>query len=180
MNANLGSVREDISWCDITAALQEATRLGGRDEDPPPLNLLSGSGLSHSVPSGVGGRIPVEQSLHLRLLREAAAGIRHGEIDGEEFLAKVQYVGMVAHEGLKLLATPWMAKQFGQLPPAELALVEAFEEQALALVEATELMAAYLDSGNVDDLDRGLAMAEQCMLQVDQVQDEAVELAETC
>jgi hypothetical protein len=165
----LDSDKSELPWVSVAEALEDASF----EEDPPPFDLLSGSGLGKQARD----KIPLEEAENLLLLRAAAADARLDRIGRAEFLVRVQQVARVAVNGIKLFNNPGFRAFYDDLPPEQIAVFEVFEDQVYSLKEATDLMARYADSGAIEDLDEGLAMAERCMAAVDKAQDRAGEFA---
>ncbi len=163
---------EEISWDTLGQAIEGAQ---DAEEDAPPFSLLSGTGLGGLLDADE--KVPLERAAHLLLMREAAEQIRRDQIGPEEFLEKVLQVASVADNGIKLFSSEVMQKETSKLPEDQAELVMRFEEQLHKLKKGTDLMAAYVESNNIDDLDQGLALVEESMQNVDQIQDSAIEHA---
>lgn len=153
----------------VSRALEEAHS----ESDPPPVDHVSSIGLV-DLPNE---KVPLEQSANLVLMREAAAAIRRDQITPEEYLAKVKQVALVADNGIKLFSAEIVKKETAKLPEEEQELIAQFEAQVYVLKEGTDLMKLYIESGNIDDLDNGLALVEKSMAMVDSVQDRALEMS---
>lgn len=160
---------DGATWDGIAQAFADAE--DNEEEDSAPFSVLSDGLLGGSTE-----KIPLEQSPNLLLAREAAEQIRNDEIDPEEYLEKIMQVAQVAENGIKLFSAEVVKKETEKLPPEQQQMVREFEEQVYVLKEGTDLMAAYVDSGNIDDLDRGLQLVEQSMAAVDKIQDRAIDL----
>lgn len=162
---------EEEDWAEQMAHALEGTETD--EEDAPPFSMLSGALL------GVGPdeKIPLEQSPNLIMMREAAAAIRRDEISPEEYLEKVNQMASLADNGIKLFSAEAVRHEVEKLPPEHAALVDELEEQVHTLKKGTDLMARYVESGNIEDLDNGLALVEKCISEADKVQDRALEMA---
>lgn len=162
---------EAPSWDAVAQAFQDAE--DNDEEDAPPFSIMSDGLLG-----GMTEKIPLEEAANLLLARQAAALIRKDEISAEEYLEMIFEVAQVADNGIKLFSTEVVKKETEKLPEDQQELVRDFEEQVYVLKEGTDLMASYIETNNIDDLDRGLQLVEQSMLAVDQIQDRALELRE--
>ncbi|MBT9584970.1 hypothetical protein IV102_16625 [bacterium] len=169
MAEHIEQPEEDDGWGAVAQAFEQAE---DQEDDGPPLNILSGEASSGFEFE----KIPLDKAGNLVLLREAAEQIRHDEISAEEFVEKVMQVTELAENGIKLFASEALKKETAKLPPEQIELVNLFEKQIYAVKEGTTLMASYADSGNIDDLDRGLDIVERALQIVDEIQDDAIEI----
>ena len=163
---------QEISWDSLSQAIEDVQ---DTEEDSPPFSLLSQAGLAGLIDPDE--KVPLERAANLLLMREAADLIRRDQISAEEYLEKVLQVAEVADNGIKLFSSDVLRKETEKLPDDQGELVYRFEEQVHTLKRGTDLMAAYIESGNIDDLDQGLALVEESMLMVDEIQDAAIEHA---
>lgn len=155
-------------WQVLSKAVEDAR---GEEDDGPSVNILSSEGLVVEIE-----KIPLEQAANLIIAREAAALIRRDEISLDEYLERMSQVAEVADNGVKLFSAEVVQKELEKLPEEQRELIGEFARQVHKVKEGVDLMFSFADTGDIDELDRGLEMIEQAMLASDQIQDQAIEM----
>jgi hypothetical protein len=122
-------------------------------------------------------KIPLEDSKYLNLLKDTLDQLEDEEITLEEYYANVSEVLTVAQMGKELFETDIIRKKVMELPDDQQALIiktaELFDDYFNGCVRMLEY------DGGEDEapIIEGFEMIEDALTEMDQIQDEAMELA---
>ncbi|MCA9791146.1 MAG: hypothetical protein KC910_05100 [Candidatus Eremiobacteraeota bacterium] len=165
-------MEEQHGWEDLANVIGRARdRAEDADDDPEGLDLMMAEGLGGLDPFA---KVPIDQANNVVMLREAVAGVRDGSLSLEDYQEAVEEIARMARTGVQLFASEPLKQRVAELPEDQAALIWQTGEQIALLKEGTEKMLAYVETQSPGDLDEGWAITEKVMLDLDQLQDQAI------
>ncbi|HIB68572.1 MAG TPA: hypothetical protein EYO33_26660 [Phycisphaerales bacterium] len=145
------------------------------EDEPEGLDVVEGSDAT-ADPNDPFYKVPLEKAGNLLKLRRVTAGLSEGTVTREKFLAVVRKFMKPLDDGLKLLESEAVTKQIEGMPDEQLLVFHHLQDQLDVLLEGLEIMFEYRESGDMADVERGMALVEKAMVALDTVQDRAIEL----
>lgn len=145
------------------------------EDEPEGLDVVEGADAT-ADPDDPFYKVPLEKAGNLLKLRRVAAGVCDGTVTREKFLAVVRKFMKPLDDGLKLLESETVTKQIKGMPEEQIVVFHHLQDQLDVLLEGLEIMFDYKDTGDLADVEKGMALVEQAMIALDNVQDRAIEL----
>lgn len=159
------------------ACTECGTELAVPEEEPEPaVSVMAGV----ERPVAEGGipveKIPLEEAGNLIKCRRAHDGALEGSMELEEYAKLVNGVFQASHTAVEMFKLPQVKKRIRDenLPPEQMALVEETEETIYQWHEGMKLMKRFVTSGNLEDVEKGYQIVEECMEILDEIQDDAL------
>ena len=121
-------------------------------------------------------KISLANAEYLIKLRSVVASLVAGEIAKEQFLAQVRPVATYVANGVELMNSETVTSQVEELPEEEAHLINDAVELFGSLSEGLKLMTEYFESNSIEEVQRGMQIIEEAFLELDEVQDEAIEI----
>ncbi len=142
---------------DWSGALSGAIVEGEDEEDTPPLNIVSSSGLGGT---GAVAEGDTEELPYVTLLYAACRTVQSGEITIEQFVEGVSKLDVITDNALKIYAIPAVKKDLpGKLTDHQNSIVNALEGELHNLKKGLTLMLSYAETKSQADLEEGTRIA---------------------
>lgn len=145
------------------------------EADSAPVNVLAGALAAHK---GEGKKGALEESPHLLAVREAVSGLRAGTLPPDDYYLAVSKVHQKICELLGLFEMAQVQRELEKASEAEQNLADQTEEDLAQIEEGLARLVNYLDTGELVDLEEGLAQVEAGYLALDKTHDLAIEMAD--
>lgn len=172
------SIEEDeiAPWDLLADALDSLQDIDEPEEDPV-LNVLEGG---HEELDGENPlvKVPLEKARNLVKIRRLATQLEEGAISKDEFLNGIRPMHRSLENGLKLVKSKAVQKQLAELDQVEREIFDETQAAIRLLMSGIGRMLQYKETESLDDVAAGLQTVEQAMQELDEIQDEAIELAQ--
>lgn len=159
---------EETLWGKISGISAQA----GAEDDETPLNVMAGEAARPKL-----DKIPLEKAVNLIALREACQGIQSGAMTKEVYRESVTKILNMSLMGVRLFECDVVRRKAESLPANEQELVLQTYEGFKKFHRGVQKMAGFLDTGDVANVQDGFTDAENAMLELDALQDKALEIA---
>ena len=168
---------EEIApWDLLTGALSSLQDIDEPDEDPV-LNVLEGGGDPALDGEDALVKVPLEQAKNLIKLRRLTQELEEGSRSKDDFLNGIRPMHRSLENGIKLVTTPAVQRQLADLDEVEREIFDDTHAAIKVLMSGIARMLSYKETENLDDVRAGLQIVEESMQELDEIQDEAIELA---
>ncbi|MBI3929635.1 MAG: zinc ribbon domain-containing protein [Armatimonadetes bacterium] len=147
------------------------------EEPEPGVSVMMGTERPDPAQGGIPvEKIPLDEAGNLIKCRRAHDGILDGTMELEEYAELIHQVFQVSDTAVKLLQLPQVRKKIQEenLPPEQLQLVQETEETVIRWNEGMKLMKQFVTSRRPEDVQQGFKIVEECMLILDDIQDDAL------
>lgn len=165
---------EIAPWDLLAGALGSLHEIDEPDEDPV-LNVMEGG--AEATNADPLTKVPLEKAGNLLKLRRLCGEVETGALSKEDFLNGIRPMYRSLDNGLQLVGSEAAQKQLLELDEAERAVFDATHRTIGFMWEGLGLMLRYKDSDDLDDVRQGMQMIEDGFTELDQIQDEAIDLA---
>lgn len=120
-------------------------------------------------------KVPLEQASNLIQIRQAVSDLKSGEITRERYVAIIRPFLQPLKNGLQLMDSDTVKVKIEEIPEEQRAIFDLMHNQLTQLNEGMSLLFQYRDTGDMNDVDKGLQTVESAMKMLDLVQDQAIE-----
>lgn len=121
-------------------------------------------------------KVPLEQATNLIAVRGLAQGVKDGSITVEVYRSKLKLMVRSLEEGLKVVKSETVLQHLEELPPEQRVFFERTSKLVEALVLGGHQMLKYPETKALSDVDQGLALIEKAFLDLDELQDKAIDM----
>lgn len=165
---------EVAPWDLLASALGSLAEL---EEDEEQLDILQEDvGAGSDDPNDPFQKIPLEKARNLLKVRKTAQDLKEGTITREKYLAILRPYVKPLEGQIDALDTEDMQTQIGELPEEQRPIFDMAYNILVDMLDGLQMMREYQTSGDMKDVDEGLAMVEKAFGQLDRIQDETIEL----
>jgi hypothetical protein len=147
------------------------------EEEERPLSFVQGLEITPSSLGEKFDKIPLEESRHLKLLKETVKGVQEGELTLEDYRKNVKRVADIARELSEVYDEKVLAIHLEKVPEEARNLVLETGALHQELYRACTLMLQYDGGENLSTPLEGLKAVEEAFLKMDSLQDRLVEKA---
>lgn len=166
---------EIAPWDLLAGALGSLHEIDEPDEDPV-LNVVEGEfGAEEPDPFS---KVPLEKASNLLKLRRLVQELQSGAVSKEDFLNGIRPMYRSLDNGLQLVTSEPVQKQLLELDEDERAVFDSTHQTIRFMCDGLASMLGYKESNNLDDVRQGMQMIEDGFEELDQIQDQAIELAQ--
>lgn len=121
-------------------------------------------------------KVSLDQATNLLAVRSLAAGVKDATITVEVYRSKLKLMVRSLEEALKVIKSETVVNHLEELPPEQKVYFLQTSQLVEALVQGGHSMLRYPESKSVADIDQGLGIIEQAFLELDEIQDKAIDL----
>ena len=164
---------EVAPWDLLTGALGSLQDI--EDDDDTELNVVEGM---EEVDEDGLTKVPLEKAGNLIKLRNWTSGVIDGSLSKEDFLNNIRPMHRSLENGMKVIKTDALQEQLAEFTEVERKIFDATYQSIRVLYDGLTQMLLYKESNNPEDVEKGMQMVEDGMLELDHIQDEAIELAQ--
>lgn len=169
-----GAPDEGAPWDLLADALTSLDEI--EEEEDPVLDVREAFG--DTVEESPLTKVPLERAKNLMKVRNAVENLLTGRIEKMKFLDTIRPMERALENGLKVVTSGPVQKRIAELPEEERFLYEDAHEMIIALQAGLKRMLLYRDSDDLSDVKEGLVLVEEAFLNLDEIQDDAIEIAE--
>lgn len=123
-------------------------------------------------------KVPLEKAKNLLKLRRCVDAVVEGRMSKQDFLNSIRPMARSLENGLKLAESPAVRRQLDELSDEEYNVFLQAQDSIELMHSGMKRMLRYKETDDLQDVEEGMNIVENCFEELDEVQDEAIELGQ--